>query len=451
MPHNHTLSVVEKVGYGLGDTATNLVWRTLMVFLPFFYTDVFGLTAAAVGTLLLVCRLMDGLTDFLMGVVADRTNTRWGKFRPWVLWMALPFGVLTVLTFTTFDLGPTAKLVYAYVTYSALVLVFTASNVPYSALTGVLSPDPIERTSVSSYRFFFAFLGGVIVQGFSISLVEFFGRGDEVVGYQYTMTVFAALAVVLFVITFLTTTERVQPPALQTTSLRRDFADLFTNRAWLILSVVGILFVTFTTLKQGVTMYYFRYFVGDVSLAASFMVIGTVGAMLTAAATKRMAVRVGRRRLFTYSFSVGLVSSALLYVVGPEDIVMIFILGILAEACTGPVVALYFAMLGDAADYGEWKNGRRATGLVYSAGTVAIKFGTGVAGALTGWVLNIFGYQANVAQSAEALSGITLLMSVFPAVAALAAIIVFRFYVLDEEFLRRIEHDLIERKGGATA
>ena len=204
---NQKLSITEKIGYGLGDTATNLVWRTLMVFLPFFYTDVFGLTAAAVGTLLLVCRFMDGLTDFLMGIVADRTETRWGKFRPWVLWMALPFGVLTVLTFTTFDLGQTAKLVYAYVTYSALVLIFTASNVPYSALTGVLTADPIERTSVSSYRFFFAFLGGVIVQGFSIALVEFFGQGDDVVGYQYTMTVFAALAVALFVVTFLTTTE----------------------------------------------------------------------------------------------------------------------------------------------------------------------------------------------------------------------------------------------------
>ena len=448
---NQKLSVIEKSGYGLGDTATNLVWRTLMVFLPFFYTDVFGLTAAAVGTLLLVCRFMDGLTDFLMGIIADRTETRWGKFRPWVLWTALPFGVLTVLTFTTFDLGHTAKLVYAYVTYSALVLVFTASNVPYSALTGVLTADPIERTSVSSYRFFFAFLGGVIVQGFSIALVEFFGQGDDVVGYQYTMTVFAALAVALFVVTFLTTTERVKPPAQQKTTFRRDFADLFTNRAWLILAVIGILFVTFTTLKQGVTMYYFRYFVGDVTLAASFMVIGTVGAMLTAAATKRLAVLVGRRRLFTYSFSVGLVSSALLYFVSPGDILVIFVLGILAEACTGPVVALYFAMLGDAADYGEWKNGRRSTGLVYSAGTVAIKFGTGVAGAITGWVLNIFGYQANVAQSPEALTGIVLLISVFPAVAALAAIIVFRFYVLDEEFLGRIEKDLIERKGGLPA
>ncbi len=447
---NQKLSFREKVGYGLGDTATNLVWRTLMVFLPIFYTDVFGITAAAVGTLLLVVRILDGVTDFGMGLIADRTNTRWGKFRPWVLWMAVPFGVMTVLTFTTFDLSYAAKLIYAYVTYIGLILVFTASNVPYSALTGVLSGDPVERTSVSSYRFFFAFLGGVLVQGLNIYLVAFFGQGDDVEGYKYTMMFFAGLAVILFVITFLSTTERVQPPPRQRTSLKQDFKDLFTNRAWVVLFFIGVIFVTFTTLKQGVTLYYFKYFVGDVELAASFMVIGTATAMISAALTRRMSVWFGKRRLFTYSFLLGVVSSGLLYFAGPGDIAMIYLLGLLMEFCTGPIVALFFAMLGDAADYSEWNNHRRATGLVYSAGTLAIKFGGGIAGALTGWLLNVFGYQPNVEQTAQALEGIKLLISVVPAFVALLGIVTLRFYPIDDELLRRIQVELTHRKEGTT-
>ncbi len=447
---NQKLSVGEKVGYGLGDTATNLVWRTLLVFLPIFYTDVFGITAAAVGTLLLVVRILDGITDFGMGLIADRTNTRWGKFRPWVLWTALPFGIMTVLTFTTFDLSYAAKLVYAYVTYICLMLVYTASNVPYSALTGVLSGDPVERTSVSSYRFFFAFLGGVLVQGLNIYLVAFFGQGNDVDGYKYTMMLFAGVAVILFVITFLSTTERVKPPPKQETSLKQDFKDLLSNKAWVVLFFVGVLFVTATTLRQGVTLYYFKYFVGNVELAASFMVIGTATAMISAAFTRRLSVWLGKRRLFTYSFLLGVVSAALLYFADPDDIAMIYGLGLLMEFATGPIAVLFFAMLGDAADYSEWINHRRATGLVYSAGTLAIKFGGGIAGALTGWLLNIFGYQANVAQSAEALEGIKLMISVGPALIGILGMIALRFYPVDEVLLQKIQMELTNRKEGTT-
>ncbi len=440
------LSVVEKVGYGLGDTATNLVWRTLMVFLPIFYTDVFGITAAAVGTLLLVCRFWDGITDFIMGLIADRTETRWGKFRPWILWMAVPFGIMTILTFTTPNLSITGKLIYAYVTYSGLIVVFTASNVPYSALMGVMSPDPVERTSLSSYRFFFAFLGGLITQGLNIYLVEFFGHGNQMLGYKYTMMLFAVLSVLFFLITFLTTKERVKPPKNQNASLKQDFSDLIHNRPWIILFFLGVFFVTMTTLKQGVTMYYFKYYVGKVHLATGFMVTGLLAAMLGAALTERFTRILGRLGTMKASLLLAFFSSTLLFFPRAEDTVAIFTLSLLTEFSTGPIVTLFFAMLADSADYSEWRTNRRATGLVFSAGTLSLKFGTGIAGALIGWMLMIFGYAANGIQTAHTLLGIRLLISILPAVVALLALGVFAFYTIDDSLLKIIRVELENRK-----
>ncbi len=440
------IPIREKIGYGLGDTATNLVWRTLMVFLPFFYTDVFGISAASVGTPLLVSRPGDGLTAFRMGFIADRTNTRWGKFRPWILWTAVPFGILTVLTFTTPDLSYTGKLIYAYVTYSGLLIVFTASNVPYSALTGVMSADPNERASLSSYRFFFAFFGGLLTQGFNIYLVSYLGKGDDVLGYKLTMTIFAVISVILFLITFYSTKERVIVPPTQKTRLRDDFKDLLANKPWIILFFFGMLFVTLTTLKQGVTMFYFKYFVENIELATAFMVTGVAAAMIGAALTQKLVALFGKQQAINACLILAIVTSMLMYFAGPTNVIWIFILGLLTEFSTGPVITLFFAMLADTADYSEWKTHRRATGLVFSAGTLAIKFGTGIAGALTGWLLTVFGYVANVAQSPEALFGIKLLISVFPAIAALLALSIFHFYMIDDILLTRIQEELLERR-----
>ncbi|MBD3387277.1 MFS transporter, partial [candidate division KSB1 bacterium] len=291
------LSVREKIGYSLGDTATNLTWRSFMVFLPIFYTDVFGLSAAAMGTLLLVCRFWDGITDFIMGIVADRTKTRWGKFRPWILWTAFPFGLLTVLAFTTPDFSYTGKLIYAYVTYSLLIIVFTANNVPYSALMGVMTSDPIERTSLSSYRFVFAYLGALMVQGGLIYLVAFFGRGNEIEGYMRTMILFAIILVAFLLITFFFTKERVKPMQGQS-SIRQDFKDLVNNKPWLTLFFIGIIFVAFTSIKQGGVMFYFTHYLGAKGLAAGYMVLGLVGSLIGAAITKYLVVRTGKRVLF---------------------------------------------------------------------------------------------------------------------------------------------------------
>lgn len=443
------LPVREKIAYGLGDTAANLVWRTLMVFLPFFYTDVFGLSAAAVGTLLLVSRYGDGISDFIIGLIADRTNSRWGKFRPWILLTAVPFGVLTVLTFTTPQLGPTGKLVYAYLTYNALLIVFTANNVPYSALTGVISHSPKERTILTSYRFFFAFGGAIIVQGLTNPLVEFFGNGDKVAGYRATMTLFAVMAIIIFIVTFLGTKERIVAPRREKLELGRDLADLLKNRPWLILFFAGLSFVTMTTLKQGVTMYYFSYYIKNASLAGVFLVISTIAAMVGAVLASPLAIRFGKKRLMQYSFILSGVTSAALYLIPPGNIVTIFVLSMLTEFATGPIVVLFFAMLADAADYSEWKNHRRATGLVYSAGTLSMKFGTGVGGALTGWTLMLVGYTANVEQTPEALQGIRLLISIFPAVAAILGLVAFHFYPISEEGLDTIKDGLKARHAAA--
>lgn len=489
--------VKEKIGYALGDTAANFVWRAVIVFLPIFLTDAAGIGAAAVGTLLLVCRFWDGITDLAMGAVADRTRTRWGKFRPWILWTAVPFGVMGILTFTAPDLSETGRLVYAYVTYSLMIVLYTMNNVPYNSLMGVMSSDPVERGAISSYRFFFAFLGGLFLQGFTPPLLTamedpaatyaqasaafeaggwglfegafhtllygiasffntpfFHGVYGEGLGFPYTasMTFFSVIAVVLFVITFLTTRERVPPLRPQQSTLKEDLGDLVKNKPWLILFAVGILFVTFTTLKNGVIMYYFTYYVENVELAGLFMVVGLLGAMAGAAMTGWLVKHLGKRRLMIYAVLLGVVTSALLYLPGPDHIVAIFVLGTLTEFSTGPMVTLFFAMLADAADYSEWKTDRRATGLFYSAGTVAMKFGSGVGGALTGFVLAAFGYvsasqgEAVLTQSDEAIFGIRLTISLIPALVGVLMLAAFLFYRLDEKLLERIEADLNARR-----
>lgn len=491
------LPIKEKIGYALGDTAANFVWRAVIVFLPFFLTDAAGIGPAAVGVLLLVCRVWDGVTDLAMGAVADRTETRWGKFRPWILWTAVPFGVFGILTFTAPDFGPTGRLVYAYATYSALIVLYTMNNVPYNSLMGVMSSSPAERGSISSYRFFFAFLGGLFLQGFTPSLLLAINEPAEVyqravsaseagglsvfaAGYYYllsgigtffntsfwhnlygdgpafpytaSMTFFSAIAVLLFVITFATTRERIRPLVDQQSTFRQDLNDLVRNGPWLVLFVIGILFVTFTTLKNGVIMYYFTYYVGSTELAGLFMVIGLLGAMIGSAMTGMLVRRIGKRRLMIYAIVVGVVSSLLLYLPGPDDIVPMFVFSTITEFTTGPMVTLFFAMLADAADYSEWRTNRRATGLFYSAGTVAMKFGSGVGGALTGLLLGAFGYvavtqgQAAVAQTESAIHGIRLLISVLPAVVGALMLGSFLLYKLDEKTLNQIEADLQIRR-----
>ena len=450
MNPNGKLSIGEKIGYALGDTAANIAWRTLTTFLLIFYTVVYGITAAAAGVLLLVTRLSDGVTDIIMGMIADRTNTRFGKFRPWILWSALPLGVLMALTFTTPGFGPTGKLVYAYVTYILLTLAYTANNVPYSALMGVMTPDDSERTSLSSFRFAGAYLGGILTQGLLIYLVLFLGGSDENKGYQYAIYLLSFVLVIFLLITYFTTKERVKPVKATQNAIAEDLKDLIKNKAWLTLLFIGFGFVTYNSIKQGVTVIYFKRFLGNEPLAASYMVVLLVMSMIAAFVTTPLARKWGKKATFLGAMLLSGLFNGLIYFF--SDATSVFVLGSISEFFAGMTPVLFFAMLGDSSDYSEWKTGRRATGLVYSAGTFAMKFGGGVAGAIIGFVLTAYNYDGMLdTTSAEAQQGIKILMSWG---AALMAFLTFLFilpYPLTKPKVQQISKELNTLRAGINA
>lgn len=440
------LSLKEKIGYSLGDTASHFVWDMVGFWILIFYTDTFGITAAAAGTIMLIARFWDMLSDPIMGIIADRTNTRWGKFRPYILWMALPYSILAVLTFTTPDLGPTGKVIYAGVTYLLLMTVFTAINLPYSSLGAVMTSDSYERAGLNSWRFIFAFVGQFIVSGTAISLALFLGKGDSAKGYQYTLMIFAAISFLLFMITFRTTRERVAPPKAQKESLKEDFRNLLKNRPWLILFFVGIISFVMFAMQNLSVAYYFKYYIGNEEGAQLFNVIGTVALIVAIPASKPLAKRFGKRTVFLASSLLSGFFFILLYIPGMEDKFLIYFFNILAKMSYAPAVPLLWTMLADTADYSEWKSGRRSTGLVFSAATFAQKAGWGIGGALAGWLLAIFKFEANMEQTETALTGIKLMISVFPGILYMSCAILLYFYNIDQKTCMQMEKDLEERR-----
>jgi GPH family glycoside/pentoside/hexuronide:cation symporter len=445
------LSVAEKVGYGLGDTAANFIFQTMVMFQLVFYTDTFGITAAAAATLLVVVRIFDAIFDPIMGVVADRTKTKWGKFRPWVLWTAVPFGIMGFLTFMTPDLSPAGKLIYAYGTYIVLMMVYSANNLPYSALSGVMTGDLGERTSLSSYRFVCAMIAQLLIQGLALPMVHHFGQGDSAKGYQYTIGIFSALAVVLFFITFATTKERIQPAPDQKATTRQHFADLGKNGPWLAMFVLTfILFITLA-MRGSVVLYYFKYYVGRENLFSLFNVLGTTATIIGIFFSKGLAVRWGKRNVFMGGL-IGTVLFTLAFLpLPPGAVVLMFAAEILRQFVYGFTIPLLWAMMADVADYSEWKNNRRATAIVFSAIVFALKAGLGFGGAITGFVLALYGYLPNVEQSARALEGIRYTMSVFPAITFAICAVCLLFYSIDKQAEIRITDELAERRKGYQA
>lgn len=458
------LSVKEKIGYGFGDLASVLYWQTITAYLLYFYTDVFGITAAAAGIMILVSRLWDGVNDPLMGIIADRTQTRWGKFRPYLLWGAVPLAAIGVLAFTTPDFSPTGKLIYAYVTFILLMMLYTAINIPYSSLLGVITSDPLERSSVSSYKYVFAYLSGTIVSTSALPLTDFFGNGNEAKGWQWTMVVFGCAAVVFFFITFVSTRERVAPPKNQETSIKQDLQDLFANKPWLLLLLTTLLFILFVATRISVTAHYFKYYVGDqqiwifgktytygfIALTSAFNGVGQALSIAGVFFTSFLAGKVGKRRAFLILFMTATLATAVFFVLKPDQVILMFALQMLASFAGGPLTPLIWAMYADAADYSEWKTGRRATGLVFSASTMSQKFGWAIGTFVAGSLLSVFGFEANVAQNTEVQTGLRALMSLIPAAAGVLAMILMFFYKLDEETMSRIESGLSERRKQAT-
>lgn len=440
----------EKLAYGLGDAACNLFWKTFTVFLMFYYTDVFGLAAASVGTMFLLTRLFDAVTDPLMGVIADRTRTRWGRFRPYLLWVAVPFGFCGVLVFTRpAGLGPAAMLAYAYVTYSLVMLAYTAINIPYGALVGVISPHSQERTSLAAFRFVFAFGGSLLVQKATLPLVGALGGGNQALGFQLAFGVWAALAVVFFFLSFAGTRERVEPPPGQRSDLRRDLADLVRNVPWVFVLLLTLCLQIAACVRDGSIMYYFKYYMNDTGLAANFMVAGSAASVIAILFIPAVVRRLGKKPAFILLLAIAAAAMVGTYWVHPGQVAPAFALHIVVNLCMGPAMVVITAMKADTVDYSEWRNRRRATGLIFSAASLASKLGWAFGGALTGWVLALFGYEANVVQSAHTQHGIRIVISFLPAVAAVAGIVITTFYRLDEATVRTIEADLAARRQAA--
>ncbi|MGD0902702.1 MAG: glycoside-pentoside-hexuronide (GPH):cation symporter [Terracidiphilus sp.] len=469
-PKAQRLTFAEKTGYAFGDAASNLFWMTFIYFQSKFYTDVFFYTPDAkledtllkkLAVLLLLTRFFDMGFDLFMGVMGDRTWTRWGKFRPYLLWFAVPFGIISFLTFTTPGFSPNGKLIYAYITLSLMMMVYSAINIPYSALMGVISPDSQERTSVSSYRFAFAFGAGMIVQYSTLYLVDYFGHvrqgmsgmalaAAEAHGYQLTMGLYAVVATALFFLTFALTKERIQP-APQNTSLGRDFSDLATNVPWLILFFTGTLTVCSVAIRSGAILYYFQYYVGNEKLSAAFMVAGALLSCLGAAAIQHVTRFAGRKATYIGLAVLGSVFLAVSYWVKPEQIVVMFAFQVLYSAVTGPTSPVLWAMFADSADYSEWRTGRRATGLIFSAAGMSNKLGWAIGGPVAIWLLASFGYQAGVAQTHHALHAILLLFTVIPAVGFLLTGLGMILYPLNEARMKKLQGELQARHAATEA
>jgi glycoside/pentoside/hexuronide:cation symporter, GPH family len=448
----HKLSLFEKLGYGLGDGASNLIWMTFIYYQLNFYTDVYGLAAGALAMMLLVTRTWDMFFDIIVGMVADRTKTRWGKFRPYLLWMAVPFGVMSVLTFTTPDFDPTGKLIYAYVTLSLMMVVYSGINIPYGALMGVISADPQERTSASSWRFTFAQLGGLAVAFFTMRLVAQFGQGNEAVGYQATLGLYGVVAVVMFLACFALTKERVQPMVAQKTSTVRDLTDLVKNYHWLVLCLIGIAIVCFVAIRGAAVIYYFKYYAGDANIlltvlgifefklhiggvegAGLFIVVGTIFSLVGIFLIQYVTPYTGRKNAFIGCMVLAAAALIASYWVKPGQLGLLYTYHILYSVFTGPTAALLWAMFADAADYSEWKTGRRATGLIFSASGMSNKFGWVIGGWLAAKLLEYTGYQANVVQTLQSQGGIRILMAVAPAVVVLICATGMFFYRLESK------------------
>ena len=436
------LSFKEKVGYSLGDTASHFVWDMVGFWLLFFYTDVYGISAAAAGTIMLVARFWDMAIDPIIGVVSDRTNTRWGKFRPYILFGAIPYAVLAILTFTTPNFGEVGKIIYAGATYVLLMTAYATINLPYSALGAVMTDDTYERAGLNTYRFIAGFSGQFIVTGLALTLAKFFGNGNKAQGFQYTLFLFAALSLVFFFITFQTTKERVQPPKAQKNSLKEDVGNLFKNKAWVILALVGIISFIMFAMQNAAIAYYFKYYLDKEDNVQLFNVVGTVALIVALPLSKPLAKRYGNKNVFVGSSLISGLFFILIYLARVQDITTIYIFNIIAKMAYAPAVPLLWTMIADSADYGEWKTGRRSTGLYFSAAVFAQKAGWGIGAAIAGWILTLSHFVANSIQPASAITGIKLLVSVIPGILYMSCAIFMIFYKIDSKTTEIMKRDL---------
>ena len=449
----------EKIGYGFGDMSSSMFWKLFGAYLMIFYTDVFGLSAAVVGTMFLITRVWDSLFDPVVGIIADRTESRWGKFRPYLLCLAVPFGVFAILTFYTPGMDNTGKIVYAFITYSLMMMVYSAINVPYASLLGVMSPNPQDRNILSTFRMMFAYIGSFLALLLFMPLVNTFTGGDttqEVQQYGWLMAVvvFAIACTILFLMCFALTRERVKPVKVEKTPLKTDIRDLLSNRPWWILLGAGIASLVFNSIRDGATVYYFKYFVdetafGDVTIAGIpfvlsglYLAVGQASNIIGVVAAAPIANIIGKRQTFMWAMIIATILSIVFYFLDRDQLEMIFLLQVLISICAGSVFPLLWSMYADCADYSELTTGNRATGLIFSSSSMSQKFGWAIGTAITGWLLAAFGFQANAVQNADTIQGIRMFLSLLPAVGTTLSVIFIFFYPLTERKMQEVTNEL---------
>ena len=453
------IKLSEKIGYGLGDMSSSMFWKLFGAYLMIFYTDVFGMSAAVVGTMFLITRVWDSLFDPVVGIIADRTESRWGKFRPYLLCLAVPFGAFAVLTFYTPDIDDTGKIVYAFITYSLMMMVYSAINVPYASLLGVMSPNPQDRNVLSTFRMMFAYIGSFLALLLFMPLVNTFTGGNnaqEVQQYGWLMAVvvFAVACTVLFLMCFAFTRERVKPVKVEKTPLKTDIRDLLSNRPWWILLGAGIASLVFNSIRDGATVYYFKYFVdetafGDVTivgipfvLSGLYLAVGQASNIIGVVAAAPIANMIGKRQTFMWAMIIATGLSIVFYFLDRDQLEMIFLLQVLISICAGSVFPLLWSMYADCADYSELTTGNRATGLIFSSSSMSQKFAWAIGTAITGWLLAAFGFQANAVQNADTIQGIRIFLSLLPAVGTALSVIFIFFYPLTERKMQEVANEL---------
>lgn len=463
------IGLSEKIGYGLGDMSSSMFWKLFGAYLMLFYTDVFGISAAVVGTMFAVTRVWDSFFDPVVGAFADRTSSRWGRFRPYLLFLAVPFGLIGVITFLTPPFDATGKIVYAYITYALMMMVYSAINVPYASLLGVMSPDPSHRNTLATYRMTFAYLGSFIALLLFMPLVNAFG-GDNIsgptrlwftapqFGWFMAVVVIAAICVVLFLACFALTKERVEPIKHEKTSLKTDFRDLVHNKPWWILLGAGVSSLVFNSIRDGATVYYFKYYVdetavGNISilglpfvLSGIYLGVGQAANIVGVILAAPVSNRIGKRNTFISAMALATVLSVIFFWLNKDQLYLIFVFQVLISICAGSIFPLLWSMYADCADYSELRTGNRATGLIFSSSSMSQKFGWAFGSAITGWMLAQFGFKANAVQSAETIQGIKMFLSILPAVGALLSLVFIYFYPLSESKMKTITAELQEKR-----
>ena len=472
----HSLSIKEKIGYSLGDLSANLVFQTLITYLAYFYTDIYGLESGDATAIIFIVGTVAAFGfNPIVGALADRTNTKWGKFRPWILWTSIPLGVTAVLAFTTPDFSYNGKVIYAVVTYTLLLLLYAGSNLPYSALSGVITGDMKERNSISAYRFVAVMFAQFFVQVFMLPIINYVGGGDKALGIEITMTWLAVIGTILLLITFITTKERIVPKPEQKSSLQEDVKDLIKNVPWVIMLSVTILLFTTLAMKGGAYVYYFENYVSKESLSnfispilnffsqiginffgndpvsagfGLFNAGGIIFMIVGIGLSKMLADKYGKRNIFGIFLFISTLFVLIFYILSPESINLIFGAQILHGFFYGITIPLLWAMIADVADYSEWKNNRRATAIIFSAMMVGLKLGLSIGGALVAQILGNYGYEPNSIgeQTESAILGTKMLVSVYPSIPFLIAAGLLFFYVIDKDLEDRIESELSKRR-----